>query len=437
MKMLLFIAFLFDVLIASAQAPQGVNYQAVIRNPNGVTINSTPVTLKLDILQGAANGAIVYTEVHTATTSAIGLVNLVLGNGTPLLGTFSAIDWANGPFYIQVSVDLNAGANYSIVGTQQFMSVPYALYAANASNPGPQGPPGNDGVGIVSTVNNGNGTFTFFYSDGSSFTTGNLTGPQGQQGAQGSIGPQGPQGQQGATGSAGTQGPIGLSAYQVAVNNGYLGTETQWLASLQGATGAQGVAGSQGIQGISGPQGIQGIAGTNGLTSLVLTSVEPIGANCPSGGVKMEYGLDANSNGVLDVSEVTASLTKYVCNGTNASLPTGSLGQTLYHNGSNWTATSNLYNSGTAIGVGTTSPNPSALVQLNSTNQGFLLPSMTQAQRDAISSPATGLLVFQTTNNPGFYYFNGTAWVGIGGSGTTSSTSGSNGNTLVFTTDGF
>jgi hypothetical protein len=74
---------------------------------------------------------------------------------------------------------------------------------------------------------------------------------------------------------------------------------------------------------------------------------------------------------------------------------------------------------------------------LNSTNQGFLLPSITQAQRDAISSPATGLLVFQTTNNPGFYYFNGTAWVGIGGSGTTSSTSGSNGNTLVFTTDGF
>ena len=87
MKIVLIICSFFMVLNAWSQVPQGVNYQAVIRNPNGLTINSTPVTLKLDILQGASNGNIIYTEVHAVMTSSIGLVNLVLGNGTPLTST--------------------------------------------------------------------------------------------------------------------------------------------------------------------------------------------------------------------------------------------------------------------------------------------------------------------------------------------------------------
>jgi hypothetical protein len=108
----------------------------------------------------------------------------------------------------------------------------------------------------------------------------------------------------------------------------------------------------------------------------------------------------------------------------------------LYNNGTTWVSTSNLYNNGSAVAIGSTSPNSSAALQVSSTTQGILLPSLTLAQRNAISSPATGLLVFQTDNTPGFYYYNGTAWVPIAGSGS-SSGSGSNGNTLVYTTDGF
>jgi trimeric autotransporter adhesin len=62
------------------------------------------------------------------------------------------------------------------------------------------------------------------------------------------------------------------------------------------------------------------------------------------------------------------------------------------------------------VGIGTANPNASAALEIASTNKGMLIPRMTLSQRDAISSPATGLLVFQTDNTPGFYYYNGSAW---------------------------
>jgi len=72
------------------------------------------------------------------------------------------------------------------------------------------------------------------------------------------------------------------------------------------------------------------------------------------------------------------------------------------------------------VGIGTSTPDPSALLHLESTSKGLLIPRMTQAQRNAIGSPATGLMIYQTDNNPGFYYWNGTAWIPL-----LSSTSGS------------
>ncbi len=67
-----------------------------------------------------------------------------------------------------------------------------------------------------------------------------------------------------------------------------------------------------------------------------------------------------------------------------------------------------------AINTDGSQPDASALLDLKSTSAGMLAPRMTLAQRDAIVAPATGLLVFQTDNTPGFYYYNGTAWTSIG-----------------------
>ena len=97
------------------------------------------------------------------------------------------------------------------------------------------------------------------------------TGPQGPAGPQGDPGPTGPQGPAGATGATGPAGPAGAdgadgdSAYQVAVNNGFVGTEAQWLASLVGPQGPQGI---QGIQGPAGTDGVDGADGLDGKTVL-------------------------------------------------------------------------------------------------------------------------------------------------------------------------
>ena len=87
------------------------------------------------------------------------------------------------------------------------------------------------------------------------------------------------------------------------------------------------------------------------------------------------------------------------------------------------------------VGIGEAPTETSAILEVNSTSQGVLLPSMTEAQRDAIATPATGLLVFQTDNTPGFYYYDGSSWTAITGGG--GSSTGSDANTLIYTTNGF
>ena len=126
-----------------------------------------------------------------------------------------------------------------------------------------------------------------------------------------------------------------------------------------------------GITGPQGPKGDQGLAGVAGKNTLVKTTTEAVGSNCATGGTKVEIGLDANGNGVLDVSEVNSTLTKYVCNGAvGAQGPTGllnngsSAGNTPYWNGTNWiTNSSNIYNNGGNIGVGT--PTPTSKLEVN------------------------------------------------------------------------
>jgi len=99
--------------------------------------------------QTTADGAVEYQETHALTTNAQGLMATVLGQGTAVQNTFAAINWANTTKFLQVEVDLGNG--YVDLGTQQLMSVPYAMYAANGpAGPqgpvGPQGPAGADGA---------------------------------------------------------------------------------------------------------------------------------------------------------------------------------------------------------------------------------------------------------------------------------------------------
>ena len=216
-----------------AQAPESFNYQAVVRNAVGLILNNQTVGMRLSIQQGSIGGAAVYIETFSSTTNGYGLVNLEIGTGTTT-DDFSMIDWGSGPYFIETAVDVSGGTNYSVMGTSQLMSVPYALYAKTSGNgegpqgvqgatgadgatgpqglTGAQGPTGQNGNGIASTTDNGDGTFTLTYTDGSIFTTSNLTGTQGVQG------PQGAQGNTGANGIDGMDGQEGADGYSMFSN---------------------------------------------------------------------------------------------------------------------------------------------------------------------------------------------------------------------------
>jgi uncharacterized protein (TIGR02145 family) len=118
--------------IVFAQAPQKMSYQAVIRNSSNALVVNTQVGLQISILQGSASGTAVYVETQTPTSNANGLVSLEIGSGTVVSGTFASINWANGPYFIKTETDPAGGTNYTITGTSQLLSVPYALHAKTA-----------------------------------------------------------------------------------------------------------------------------------------------------------------------------------------------------------------------------------------------------------------------------------------------------------------
>jgi uncharacterized protein (TIGR02145 family) len=249
-----------------SQAPQKMTYQAVIRNSSNTLVITTQVGMQISILQGSANGTAVYVETQTPTSNTNGLVSIEVGAGTVVSGTFAAINWANGPYFIKTETDPTGGTNYTITGTNQLLSVPYALYAANSGS--------------------------------------SIPGPQGPQG---------------------TQGPAGID-------------------------------GLQGPQGATGPQGPPGL-------------------------------LSSGSAG----------------------------GNTPYWNGNSWVInSSNIFNNGGNIGIGTTVPNTSAILELSATNKGFLAPRMTTTQRNAISNPVDGLIIFNIITGCPNYYFSGSwyEWCG-------------------------
>mgnify|MGYP006088820945 CR=1 FL=1 len=117
-----------------AQAPEKMSYQAVVRNASDVLVTATVVGMQISILQGSASGTSVYTETQIPTTNANGLVSLEIGSGTVVSGTFNTIDWAVGPYFIKTETDPTGGTTYTITGTSQLMSVPFALHAKTAES---------------------------------------------------------------------------------------------------------------------------------------------------------------------------------------------------------------------------------------------------------------------------------------------------------------
>lgn len=125
--------FLLSFNLVQAQAPQAFSYQAVARDASNNAIVNQEISLQVSILDGTVDGLPIYVETHTAQTNDIGLFALEIGRGTPTMGVFSDIKWGINNRFLKVEMDRNGGTNYELVGTSQFLSVPYALYAENVN----------------------------------------------------------------------------------------------------------------------------------------------------------------------------------------------------------------------------------------------------------------------------------------------------------------
>lgn len=126
-----FLCCCFAVLLR-AQAPQGIPYQSALRNSSGGSLMNQIVTLRFSIRDSLATGSIVYQETHTGTTNAQGLISVNIGQGTPVTGSFVQINWSKNPKFLQIEMNPGGGMTYTDLGTQQMMSVPFALYSNSA-----------------------------------------------------------------------------------------------------------------------------------------------------------------------------------------------------------------------------------------------------------------------------------------------------------------
>lgn len=150
----LFLVNIFALMTIFVQAQVGLNFQGVARTSNNVILASQPISLRLSILQGSANGNLEYTEVKKLTTNAQGLFTTVIGDADALnvTGNFSTINWKNTPKYLKIELDPAAGNNFTTIGTTQFQYVAYAQFAnsVNAENIAGIIPVEKGGTGVAS-----------------------------------------------------------------------------------------------------------------------------------------------------------------------------------------------------------------------------------------------------------------------------------------------
>ena len=364
-----------------SQQRTGISYQALILNPNGeqlpgynnqnAPLVNTDICIEFLIID--ENSSTEYSETQSVKTDKYGMVNLSIGNGS-FAGGYSG-GWSSivwSEKSKKLKVNLDTTGSCSSFTEISNQDLTAVPFALFA--------PGQEGL-------DGETAYEIWLSEG------NI----------GSV-------QDYLDSLKGEKGDDGKSAYQIWIDAGNTGTEAEFLSSLIG------------------------VGGTNSTNTLIKTTSESIGTNCLNGGVKLEYGLDSNNDGTLDDEEIDSSFTKYICNGL---VNDGSLkGNTTFWDGEKWILDNNqLFNDGSNIMIGTSTVDENSVFTIESNEKGILIPRLTKEQRDAISSPTTSLLIYQSDNTPGFYYYNGSLWkylTNITPGSSSSSTDSSNNTTLIY-----
>jgi len=371
-KFYLLIVCLLYVNILLSQIPQSFSYQAILRGTNGQALTDKSVKIHLSFLSGSETGTTVYTEEHSVTTSNIGLITLEAGGGTVVSGAFGGINWSEGNIWLKVEIDENLTGTYTEMGCIKLLSVPYALYAAS----GNQGIPGVDGNGISGVVDNGDGTLTFSFTDGSSYTTPNLKGDKGEKGDPGTglI-------NKGSWLAGTTYNP---GDYVFATNTAQTGN-SMWIvqASTSFTSNTEPRLDLSNWVEFQAPQGEKGETGENGISIVWMGTFS---------GIPTSYSLN---NAYYNSTDKKSYI--YTASGwqqmTQDGIPiNATTGQTLYYNGTEWIPTSSITNDGTNVGIGIT---PSQKLDVNGGTRlrGSLIDNSVSAgnANDLLTSTGTGI----------------------------------------------
>ncbi len=133
-QILLIVTLLLFSFHSFGTVPESIKYQAVVRDNNGNVLPDHVVSLRISILKTSTTGTVVYRETHTITTNSLGLINIEIGNGTPVNGSMASVQWGDDNYFIKLEMDQDGGTNYTLVGTSQLVSVPYSLFSKEAAN---------------------------------------------------------------------------------------------------------------------------------------------------------------------------------------------------------------------------------------------------------------------------------------------------------------
>jgi hypothetical protein len=131
-QIILSITLVVIVTICQAQVPQAFSFQSLVLDVSSDPISDQDIGVLIQILDGSPIGTVLYSENHTPTTNGNGLYSIDIGNGNVISGSFETIDWLSGAKFIALSHDTDGGTDYTLVGSSQLLSVPYALAAGTS-----------------------------------------------------------------------------------------------------------------------------------------------------------------------------------------------------------------------------------------------------------------------------------------------------------------
>ncbi|QLH45613.1 MAG: hypothetical protein HWD58_08360 [Bacteroidota bacterium] len=412
-----------------SQAPYKFNYQGIARDAKGNPFSKKTMTIRIQVLPAQDASVAEYEETQTITTNEFGLYTLQIGAGTTLSGSLQDVKWETGNKYIQVAIDPAGGQAFTSAGTTQLLSVPYALYA--------------DKAGMAKTSGGTRAGNQHYLSkfDASGSSSSEINSQLFDNGSNIGIGTTSPVARLHISLNSAivaehvrmqnlsTTGAGRFTLYSDGANN--YSTFTKYGSAFAG-----GYAGITTLYPYANllAFGNNGLAAGDGLGRFLIVPRVMRGSPFKSGTSKLKFHADFTTENV-GIGGNSAPVTRVHLNNTDgATMDLRLTNNTTGHTAADGLEIRNIGNAagiinkenadlnlGTnnitrvkiqsdgSVGINSNSVPASALLEVKSTTQGFLPPVMTDAQMNAIASPATGLTVYNSTNECLFVY-NGTYW---------------------------